>query len=271
MQTFPWQTRPLAGLGAVNMQQVNTRNGIFANEGYGGGVFNLNVGFGSYGGQTREGAPTGLGQTHIPWTCWDEPGFKDCHAQCWREGYEQCTNNVDPDAFLGGKEECIQVLTEQCAVRDCVPDYCEHAPAASTPYMPPVDPDFEGIPCLDETTIKYVQSVIGTYVDGIWGPNSQRKYDAHVDDTGQTYRDIAAGCVGDLPFAEAAPPTPGPVIPTCPAGTRYDPNAGECVAFELPKPKPQKMSMAWMAIGGLALAAIVGGAVYAAKGKKAAA
>ena len=209
---------------------------------------------------------TALGQTHVPHQCWDVPGFKDCHAQCWREGYEQCTYNVDPEAF-GSKERCIQVLTEQCAIRDCVPDYCGSAPAAPDPYLPPTDPDFEGIPCLDEAAILYVQSVIGTAVDGDWGPNSQAAYDAHVEQTGQTYRDIAVDCAGDLPFAEAVPvlPPPPPQPQLCPPGTAPD-KAGGCVVVA---PEKKKMSLAWMAIGGLALAAIVGGAAYAAKeGKK---
>lgn len=48
--TLPWKKRPydfaappLSGMGAV---EVNTRGGSFANEGYGGGLFNLNTAFG---------------------------------------------------------------------------------------------------------------------------------------------------------------------------------------------------------------------------------
>lgn len=51
--SFPWKRRPypfaappLSGLGDVDMT-VNTRNGTFSNEGFGGGVFNLNTAFGA--------------------------------------------------------------------------------------------------------------------------------------------------------------------------------------------------------------------------------
>lgn len=45
---FPWVQRPsLQGLGNSLAPVVHTRNGLFSNMGYGGGVFNLNTAFGS--------------------------------------------------------------------------------------------------------------------------------------------------------------------------------------------------------------------------------
>jgi hypothetical protein len=72
----------------------------------------------------------------------------------------------------------------------------------------------------------------------------------------------------ECPDDEPPPPPPAPPVRVCPPGTALDPSTGQCAALAPPEPPKKKISMAWMAIGGLALAAIAGGAAYAAKGMK---
>ena len=136
MQSFPWRARPLSGLGG-DMRQVDTRNGIFANEGYGGGVFNLNVAFGAYGRsyeQAAAGVGRALGQIDIPPACWEDPDFNTCYAFCEEQATIQCDDPIVEGAFPS-RSECLRKLTEECGFYDCVGRHCAQAALPDTPYI----------------------------------------------------------------------------------------------------------------------------------------
>jgi len=202
-------------------------------------------------------ASAGLGAAAlgtIPWQCWDAPGFKDCHGGCWEESKNQCLYNVDPDLY-DSTDACIAALTDQCASSRCVPDLC----AASMPAQSPTSsqPWWVGMSCRNANVVKHVQSIIGTNVDGVWGPNSQLAYEAHRKAGGESYAYLASGCTGTVPSTEpsltVAPPAPepppvvvAPVVPTAPS-------------------KPG-LTTANMLVGGAVIAALgVGGWYYAKK------
>jgi hypothetical protein len=239
--------------------QVNTRDGIFADQGYGGGVFNQRVGMSGLG-RTNEALPSGVGATalgggNIPWQCWDEPGFKDCHAECWNEEAANCRNNVDigPGGIYETMDECIADMTTTCAVERCVSQYCSQS------YVPSRGGAswWVGLPCNNYRVIQHVQSIIGAEADGAWGPLSQAAYEQHRLDGGASYAELANGCTGPIPAREPEEPEPvrpAPVVPV------PEPEP-------IPVVTPRKSSKAWMWIGGLGLAAAAAG-VYAMQKKK---
>src|SRR5690606_41081563 len=132
-------------------------NGVFANEGYGGGVFNYNTAFG------QVPSVRGLGalatNRSIPWKCWDNPGFKDCHAVAYAEAENKCAycaQNPQDEANCGGYTtltDCIERETNAMAWNNCVASFCP----AQDPGMSNIDLNFEpysvGDPCGSENTI----------------------------------------------------------------------------------------------------------------------
>lgn len=209
------------------MQLVNTRNGLFANEGYGGGVFNYNTAFGSTPADTPRtisGIGNALGalpgNRKIPFQCWDRPGFKDCHAVAYSEGEDMCAycaDNPGDEALCGGftsMGDCIERVVNNMAWNNCVASFCPQ----QDPGMREIDLSFTeyqtGDRCNAPNTIKNVQFVAGTKSDGLWGPLSQEAYETLVRVQGTTYCDLVPGCTGPLPFGgtcSAASPEPVPV------------------------------------------------------------
>ena len=68
----------------------------------------------------------GLGASAVPWQCWDQPGFKDCHAKCIAAAQKTV-------ATPGGSGN-VDVLIDSCMATKCIPE-CNRAmgagPAAS--------------------------------------------------------------------------------------------------------------------------------------------
>lgn len=220
---------------------VKTRNGLFANEGWGGGMFNYNTAFGSTSPDTPQGigglSPNiglqGLGalpaNRNIPFQCWERPGFKDCHAVAYDEGKSYCAycaENPDDTALCGGfstMDDCIERVVNDMAWKNCVASFCPQ----QDPGMREIDLNFteyqSGDPCSSSNTIKNVQFVSGTKTDGIWGPNSQAAYETLVRVQGTTYCDLVPGCTGPTPVGGAcAAGSPEPV-PVSPPGTQPPP------------------------------------------------
>ena len=60
--------------------------------------------------------------TPIPWTCWDKPGFKECHAVAFKAAQEECE-------FRGLKNDtcCINAITDTVASQVCTKECPEIA------------------------------------------------------------------------------------------------------------------------------------------------
>lgn len=214
--------------------------------------------FGRRGMMPQASAGYGLGYAAlgaIPWQCWDAPGFKDCHAGCYEESRNQCAYNVDPDAF-GGMEECIKRLTDQCASSRCVPDLCPQAMPSQSPTSS--QPWWVGKPCKNADVVRHVQSIIGTKADGAWGPNSQKAYEQHRRDGGESYAELAYGCTGPVPAKEPAVVKPKPVVVAPPPPPLPEP------VVQAPAKKTW-MQANMLAVGGVVAALGVGGYIYAKK------
>lgn len=253
---------------------VKTRNGLFANEGYGGGVFNGNTAFGAYSADVAQGISGLIGvgalpaNKPLPGACWSQPGFKDCHAVAWSESRskcEYCKENPLDTNLCGGfttVEDCIERSTNRMVWDNCMSLYCrQHDPSVT--YDVGFKEYKKGDPCNSPNTIKNVQYKSGTKADGIWGPNSQSAYETMVRVQGTTYCELVPGCSGQMPMGGncgsstvPAPITQPPVI---------EPDEPEP---EVEEPEPtgtQHASMLW--IGGIAALAI-GVAMVAGNKKK---
>lgn len=257
------------------MYHVKTRNGLFANQGYGGGVFNGNTAFGAYNHADYAQGISGLigvgalpANKPIPGACWSQPGFKDCHAVAWGEAKSKCDyckENPYDTNLCGGFttiEDCIERSTNRMVWDNCMSLYCRQQDPSVT-YDVGFTEYKKGDPCSSANTIKNVQYKSGTKADGKWGPNSQSAYDTMVRVQGTTYCELVPGCSGQTPMGgncdgvtvpaptTTTPPPPPPVI---------EPE----IDVEEPEPKTQHASMLW--IGGIAALAI--GAAMVAGGKK---
>lgn len=274
MYRLPWMPRPLNGLGDTDLH-VKTRNGLFANQGHGGGVFNLNTAFGGLGADTSHDV-SGLGALSanktLPGKCWDKPGFKDCHALAYSEAQKKCgycaEHQDDPMCFgYTSMADCQERETNAMAWDNCVSSFCP----SESPIMQNVNLGFseykKGDPCGSSNTIKNVQFVSGAKPDGIWGELSQRAYDNLVRIQGTTYCELVPGCTGNTPMGtgcgggsvetQPVPVTPAPPRPPAPE----------------PEPEPEETgstqaSMGGLLVGGLALLLVAGTVAYLGQGKK---
>lgn len=66
-----------------------------------------------------------LGAT-IPSTCWDKPGFKDCHARMWEVARDACEGGLAKKEYGGNVGTCIDTEANDgsyygCALRICPP------------------------------------------------------------------------------------------------------------------------------------------------------
>jgi hypothetical protein len=262
------------------MKQVNTRNGIFANEGYGGGLFNMNVQFGGID-ETRS---SGLGtlMLDIPQDCFDEWGFRDCFAQYQGYAQETCADPDVLDGVYGGDQDwCIQDNLSYDGWNRCVTQYCgsgEEVPQAVAPYEP-----YPWLAYSDQT--KLLQQDVNHELaergceliaeDGILGPNTcgaARTTERSVPSTCREFTEfdceegpLDETCPSGQTWNGAACVAVPPRVEPCPAGQLRQPD-GTCVPPTHPKASggPTK---AWMVIGGLLLAAGAAG-VYAMSKKK---
>lgn len=137
-----------------------------------------------------------LGASVIPGRCWDKPGFKKCHANEWHQAESDCKKTGAVD-FDGDISKCIEVMTDAGAFDNCIPQLCPEEKSRGTVQVGPVYA--EGDDCGSQNTIKFVQFVVGTAVDGKWGPKSQAAYEKYFATTGDDYYDIAKKCKGTGP------------------------------------------------------------------------
>lgn len=273
MYNLPWVARPLNGLGDVSDMQVKTRNGLFANEGHGGGVFNYNTAFGGLSGaDTAQSIPVGALATNksLPGKCWDRPGFKDCHALAYSEAQKKCgycaENQDDPMCFgFTTLADCQERETNAMAWDNCVSSFCP----SESPTMQDVKLDFvpykSGDPCNSANSIKNVQFVSGAKSDGIWGPLSQSAYDNLVRIQGTTYCELLPGCSGKTPMGGSC--GGGSAVTPTPVNTLPQPDLEDEEPEELPD-GAQHASMGGLMIAGLAALLAAGTIAYLAQGKK---
>lgn len=278
MYNLPWVARPLNGLGQDDSSmQIKTRNGLFANHGYGGGVFNGNTAFGGLSGadvaHSIQGLPS-LGALSpnkvLPGKCWDKPGFKDCHALAYSEAQKKCgycAEHLDDPMCFGFTtiEDCQERETNAMAWDNCVSSFCP----SESPVMQSVNLGFTeykvGDPCSSANTIKNVQFVSGAKPDGVWGPLTQSAYDNLVRIQGTTYCELAPGCSGNTPMGSpcgGGAPAPAPVQTPAPVPVPEP---------ELEPEEPtgtQQASMGGLMIAGLAALLAVGTIAYLSQGKK---
>lgn len=186
---------------------IKTRNGLFANQGWGGGVFNGNVAFGSV--DSSPSSVLGMGSLppnfNIPSSCFDRPAFQQCYAVAKNEAVLQCDycrDNPGDTDNCGGfttHSNCVDRVANASAKVNCVPSFCQsHDPdpiknLKFVPYQ-------RGEPCGSPNTIKNVQFMVGTDSDGIWGPLSQNAYDTTKRVQGTTWCDMVPGCTGMGPL-----------------------------------------------------------------------
>lgn len=193
---------------------VNTRNGLFANEGHGGGVFNLNTAFGSVDTPQSLGYLQGPPQratgalpvmTKIPEHCWDSPGFvKEEKFIRQGEAKLKCEYCATPE---GRADEftCGGYTSHADCMARVVNDYLWNWSGAVNKFCPK---DRSNVPrelkpgeaCNSEVAVRSVQHKVGTDPDGIWGPISQKAYDIAFSQNGNTWCDYVPGCAGPTPF-----------------------------------------------------------------------
>ncbi len=106
--------------------------------------------------------------------------------------------------------------------------------------------NFTGQACDSDAVKKHVQGIIGTTVDGKWGPASQTALQKY----GQPYKDIASGCTGNPPsYGAITGGGGGGTVTTTYAPPPAPPVASSAMSGLLSKP------IVWV---GLAMAAVGG-------------
>lgn len=277
MYNLPWVPRPMNGLGDTDPSeiglQVKTRNGLFANEGYGGGVFNGNTAFGSYGADSAMTIPLGALATNkvLPSKCWDKPGFKDCHALAYSEAQKKCgycAENPDDEGTCGGyttMANCLERETNAMAWDNCVSSFCP----SESPTMQNINLNFteykRGEGCSAANTIKNVQFMSGAKTDGLWGPLTQSAYENLVRIQGTTYCELVPGCTGSTPMGGSCSASPAPTTTVPQPGPGPEPE---------PEPEEPELtgttqaSMGGLLVAGIALALVAGTVAYLGQGKK---
>jgi hypothetical protein len=266
--------RPISGLGAV---QVDTRDGVFANEGYGGGLFNGNVGM---SGAEYAQAAAGLGAADAGAVVLQK------FTNVWLQMNGYCP--ISEDGVVGSKTcGALQVsgnLNNPEIVAEC------NRKGYTAPSRPPCAGAGPG--ASTGTNVQADQILANMWltangyceinVDGTLGPKTCGAFQA-------SGMNIPSGCTSFTPPSSEGctkpvytPPsdTPHDIPVSCQTG--YSLVNGACVPVpgsECPAGQTlvngicvgssKGSTKAWMAVGGLLLAAIIGGAVYATqKGKK---
>lgn len=270
--------RPIRGIGGLD---VDTREGIFANSGYGGGVFNGNVGTGV---GALESTPSGLGAAADPGAIVMQ---KFANVMLESEGY--C--KIAEDGIVGAKTcgavrkygglntpEMVAICNEKGYVEPTRP------PCPGSTTTAPVGASIAA----DQISANMWLTANGYCqidVDGTLGPKTCGAFRA-------AQMKIPTACTSFVdPSRGPCPGAPAytyPEVPeTCQQG--YELVDGVCVLKAAPGPAPEPMvcpegqtlvnglcvpagkkglSTAWMLVGGIGLAAVVAGALYAAKKKQ---
>lgn len=247
------------GFGEDTMsQEVNTQNGLFANQGHGGGLFNGNVAFGSADSPNQ--VPLGAlpVMTKIPDHCEDSIPFKN-EERFIRQGEAKlkCEYCATPE---GRADEftCGGYTTHWDCMERVVNDYLWNWSGAVNTFCPK---DMSNIPrpvtaddaCDSDIAIRNVQHMVGAFVDGNWGPDSQDAYDIREEQNGNTWCDYIPNCQGrDIWGNDCRGAAPAPT-------TTHVPPTPEEPEIELPEPKRQDASV--LVIGGVI--ALLGATVYA--------
>lgn len=163
---------------------------------------------------------SGLGALTVPWWCWDTPNFKAQHAKCLEYSGDEQT-------------ACLQ---------SAISNLC---PASQPPVMAQstVTGYAKNAPCTSRDVIMYVQSVIGTAVDGKWGPNSQ----AALQKFGRSYKELVPNCSGAAPSVSSSGGGGGVITPTVPAVVTPESLQPAAQAGFLGLP-----TVAWIGIAGIA-------------------
>jgi len=121
----------------------------------------------------------GAGPT-VPWQCWDVPGFKTKHDDCFAQAQRACVGKSNEEECVNEKFGwCVGEIIKQCT--------------------------YDAKACTSAENIKKVQEAIGVKADGKWGPASQ----AALEKTGKTFINFAGACTPPVPTAKAATTTGG--------------------------------------------------------------
>jgi len=242
--------------------EIDTQNGLFANSGHGGGVFNLNTAFGS----TDTPSQVAIGalpvMTIIPEHCRDSPGFRK-EEQFIRQGEAKlkCDYCATPEG-RADEYTCGGYTTHSDCMERVVRDYLWNWSGAVNKFCPKDRSNIprevtSSDPCDSDIAIKNVQYKVGADPDGDWGPLSQEAYDLAKSQNGNTWCDYVPGCQGkDIwgnECGSAESPTPVPVpAPQKPT----EPPTGP-----VPVPKAKTTQASVVAIGGVL--ALLGVTIYA--------
>jgi len=70
-----------------------------------------------------------LGASNLPGTCWDAPGFKDCHATAFAEAQSECGAGLARDAYGGDMDTCVERIADANTWAGCVKKYCPQSTA----------------------------------------------------------------------------------------------------------------------------------------------
>lgn len=65
-----------------------------------------------------------LSGSNIPGTCWDAPGFKDCHAKAYAQAQSECAGGMARDNYAGDMDTCVERNADAYAWAGCVGKYC---------------------------------------------------------------------------------------------------------------------------------------------------
>lgn len=246
--------------------RVRTRNGLFANEGHGGGVFNGNTAFGGYGeASARPVMGTSLGRSlDNEDDAYPYNKFSMATQVLQSQINEQLRLPPMPpdmcpivvDGFLAG-DTCgaLEFLFwDKPSACDENKDKWRAPKRGNCPFI-----GYQtGDPCAAPNTIKTVQQYLGAKPDGVWGPTSQKLLEA----SGKSYCSIVPSCADPLP--------PGVTCPGYESQPITVPDLAPApVIVPEPEPeetKPKQMNMGALVVGGLLAAAAV--AVFMKKGKK---
>lgn len=71
----------------------------------------------------------GLGASNLPGTCWDTPGFKDCHAKQYAQAQAECQGGMARDVYGGDMALCVEKNADAYTWAGCVQKLCPQSTA----------------------------------------------------------------------------------------------------------------------------------------------
>ena len=236
--------------------RVDTREGIFGTEGFGGGVFNDAGALGAVS-QRRARPAAGLGQfvVDVPPQCFNDEGFRECYYRYEQLAAQECSDPDVLDMYVD-RVDCIRDLVQNDLWSRCIPNECPEA--ASSRGVPKYELFPQGV--YSEATKGLQEDLNVTLarhgcelltVDGKLGAKTCGA--ARWAGGGTEPPTCTSFTTPNCPGLEPDPVTPAPVTPT----------PGPITPGPLPVPPKKGLNKAWMLVGGLALAAAIGGSIYA--------